>query len=51
VFKFECKREKDIYVNIYVILKNVGPLVLNRREWEVKSKHMKVDLQKSRTCF
>jgi hypothetical protein len=24
-FKFECKREKDIYV----ILKNIGPLVLN----------------------
>jgi hypothetical protein len=31
VFKFECKREKDIYV----ILKNVG---LNGWEWEVKIK-------------
>jgi hypothetical protein len=47
VFKFECKREKDIYV----ILKNIGPLVLIGREWEVKSKHIKVVLEKSRTCF
>jgi hypothetical protein len=40
VLKFECKREKDIYV----IPKNIGPLVLNGREWEIKSKHMKVVL-------
>jgi hypothetical protein len=42
-----AKGKKDIYV----ILKNVGPLVLNGKEWEVKSKYMKVVLQKSRTFF
>jgi hypothetical protein len=34
MIKLECKMEK----HIYVILKNIGPLVLNGREWEVKIK-------------
>jgi hypothetical protein len=43
----KAKGKKDIYV----ILKNIGPLVLNGREWEVKSKPMRVVLQKLRTCL
>jgi hypothetical protein len=42
-----AKGKKDIYA----ILKNVGPLVLNGSEWEVKSKYLRVVLQKSRICF
>jgi hypothetical protein len=36
------QRQKDLLV----ILENLGPLVQNGWEWEVKSKHMKVVLQK-----
>jgi hypothetical protein len=38
------QRQKDLFI----ILKNLGPLVQNGREWEVKSKHMKVVLQKGK---